>query len=237
VNFQPINYSGSTQIGTLQHLIPMFFAVIFAIILIWFSKNKCNQKQQNLIFKGLGFFVSLTVLAFHIHLTFKGNYNLATDLPLFLCSFMALFIIVFTQSRKYWLFEILLFWIIAGTSQAVITPDIPVGFPSFDYFRYWIAHLGLLIIIFYAIFIFKMRPTFKSIFKSFLALQVYMAVLFVINYVLGSNYSYLNKKPNAASLLDFLGDWPVYLIVVEAILIPYFFSIYLPFLIAEKLRN
>ncbi|WP_290698864.1 hypothetical protein [Lacinutrix sp.] len=41
-----------------------------------------------------------------------------------------------------------MFWIIAGTSQAVITPDISIGFPSFDYFRYWIAHLGLLIIIF-----------------------------------------------------------------------------------------
>ena len=132
------------------------------------------------------------------------------------------------------MFEILLFWIIAGTSQAVVTPDIPFGFPSFDYFRYWIAHLGLLVIIFYAIFVLKMRPTWKSMFKSFLALQLYAIIIFGINYILNGNYFYLNKKPNSASALDYLGEWPIYLLTIEAILIPYFFIIYLPFFLTKK---
>lgn len=237
MKFQLINYFDSVQIGSIQHILPILFTFILAILLIWFSKNKCSHKQQKLIFKSLGLFVSLTVLVFHIHLILKGNYNLTTDMPLYLCSFMALFIFVFTSTRKYWLFEVLLFWIIAGTSQAVITPDIPFGFPSFDYFRYWIAHLGLLVIIFYAVFVFNMRPTFKSVFKSFLTLQVYMLVLFIINYFLDANYSYLNSKPDSASALDYLGDWPMYLLVVEAILIPYFLIIYLPFFIAKKIKK
>lgn len=216
---------------------PIAFAVIFAIILIKFSKSKLNKKQQEKVFKGLGAFVSLTVLAFHINLISKGGYSIVADLPLFLCSFMALFIFIFTESRKYWLYEILLFWIIAGTSQAVLTPDIPIGFPSFDYFRYWIAHLGLLVIIFYATFVFNLLPTWKSMFKSFLVLQVYMLTVLGINYLLGSNYSYLNKKPESASVLDVLGDWPMYLVVVEVFLIPYFFIIYLPFFIAKKLKK
>lgn len=232
-----INVIDSVDIGSLQHIIPIIFAVIFAIVLILFSKSRLNKGQQEIVFKGLGFFVSLTVLVFHIHLILKGNYSIVTDLPLFLCSFMALFIFVFTSSRKYWLFEILLFWIIAGTSQAVLTPDIPTGFPSFDYFRYWIAHLGLLIIIFYAVFVFKMQPTWKSIFNSFLALQLYMIVVLCINYLLGANYSYLSQKPDSASVLDLLGDWPTYLLVVEVFLIPYFLVIYLPFFIAKKLKK
>jgi len=225
----------SVNIGSLQHILPIAVTFIGVIILIWFSIKKLNQKQQNLVFKGLGFFVSFTVLVFHINLILKGNYSLSKDLPLFLCSFMALFIFVFTNSRKYWLFEILLFWIIAGTTQAVITPDISIGFPSFDYFRYWIVHLGLLVIIFYAIFVFKMRPTWKSMFKSFLTLQVYMLLVFCVNYILGGNYSYLNKKPSSASLIDYLGEWPVYLLVIEVFLIPYFLIIYLPFFITKKL--
>jgi len=232
--FSFISLFSLVEIGSLQHIIPIIITVILSIILIRFSNRKLNQKQQEQVFKALGFFVSYTVLVFHLHLIFKGNYNIATDLPLFLCSFMALFIFIFTYSRKYWLFEILLFWIIAGTSQAVVTPDIPFGFPSFDYFRYWIAHLGLLVIIFYAIFVLKMRPTWKSMFKSFLALQLYAIIIFGINYILNGNYFYLNKKPNSASALDYLGEWPIYLLTIEAILIPYFFIIYLPFFLTKK---
>ncbi|WP_452222853.1 YwaF family protein [Lacinutrix chionoecetis] len=232
-----LSFTGSVEIGSIQHIIPMLLAIVFAILLIQFSKNKLSETQQKNVFKGLGFFVSLTVLAFHINLFLKGNYSIVTDLPLFLCSFMALFIFIFTSTIKYWLYEILLFWIVAGTSQAVITPDIPFGFPTFDYFRYWIAHLGLLVIIFYATFVFNMRPTWKSVFKSFIALQLYMVILFTINYLLGANYSYLNQKPNSASLLDYLGEWPNYIIVVELFLIPYFFIIYLPFFVAEKVKK
>ena len=232
--FSFISLFSLVEIGSLQHIIPIIITVILSIILIRFSNRKLNQKQQEQVFKALGFFVSYTVLVFHLHLIFKGNYNIATDLPLFLCSFMALFIFIFTYSRKYWLFEILLFWIIAGTSQAVVTPDIPFGFPSFDYFRYWIAHLGLLVIIFYAIFVLKMRPTWKSMFKSFLALQLYAIIIFGINYILNGNYFYLNEKPNSASALDYLGEWPIYLLTIEAILIPYFFIIYLPFFLTKK---
>ena len=232
--FSFISLFSLVEIGSLQHIIPIIITVILSIILIRFSNRKLNQKQQEQVFKALGFFVSYTVLVFHLHLIFKGNYNIATDLPLFLCSFMALFIFIFTNNRKYWLFEILLFWIIAGTSQAVVTPDIPFGFPSFDYFRYWIAHLGLLVIIFYAIFVLKMRPTWKSMFKSFLALQLYAIIIFGINYILNGNYFYLNKKPNSASALDYLGEWPIYLLTIEAILIPYFFIIYLPFFLTKK---
>lgn len=231
------NTIDSLEIGSFQHIAPIVITLVLALALILFAKRKLDQAQQEQMFKGLGYFVSLTVLVYHINLIIKGNYNLSTDLPLFLCSFMALFIFVFTNSRKYWVFEILLFWIIAGTSQAVITPDISVGFPSFDYFRYWIAHLGLIVIIFYAIFVFKMYPTWKSMFKSFLALQVYMLVIFGINFLLDANYSYLNKKPNSASALDYLGDWPTYLLVVEVFLIPYFLIIYLPFFIAGKLNK
>ena len=231
------NRIGAVDIGSMQHIVPVALAILFSIVIIWYAHRSLNFKQQHVLFKWLGAIVSLTVFAFHGHLVFKGNYNLITDLPLFLCSFMALFIFIFTTTKNYLLFEILLFWIIAGTSQGVITPDIPKGFPSFDYFRYWIVHLGLLVIIFYAIFVFKMKPTWKSMFKAFLTLQCYMLFIFGVNYLLGANYSYLNSKPTSASALDYLGPWPMYIVVVEVFLIPYFMLIYLPFFIAKNLND
>jgi hypothetical integral membrane protein (TIGR02206 family) len=150
---------------------------------------------------------------------------------------MGLLIPIFTHYRKFWMYEILLFWIIAGTSQGVITPDIELGFPSFDYFRYWVVHLGLLIIIFYATFVFNMRPKFKSVFKSFFAIQLYIIVMVVINFILKANYFYLNEKPQSASLLDYFGEWPLYLITTQLIIIPYFLLIYLPFYLFKRKRK
>ena len=59
----------------------------------------------------------------------------------------------------------------------------------------------------------------------------------ILNYVLDANYFYLNQKPKSASLLDYFGEWPYYIIVGQIVVIPLFLIIYLPFYIARRKRN
>ena len=224
-------------VGGLQHLLPIIIAAIFGFLIIRYSKKSLNEIQQKRLLHVFGIIVSLIVVVFHSYQIVKDNYNFKTDLPLYLCSFMALIIPVFTYYRKYWMYEILVFWIIAGTSQGVITPDIAEGFPAFDYFRYWVVHLGLLGIIFYATFVFNMRPKFPSVFKSILVLLLYIIIMMLLNYMLGANYSYLNYKPESASVLDYLGEWPWYLVQALLLLIPYFLLILVFFQIGKKRRD
>ena len=221
-------------IGSFQHIFPILFAIAFTIFIVKFSNRSFDVLQKQKTVHYLGWFVSVVVISFHLYRMLFDNYNFKTDLPLYLCSLMALMIPIFTYYRKFWMFEILVFWIIGGTLQAVITPDITDGFPSFDYFRYWIVHLGLLTIVFYFIFVFQMKPTLRSVFKSFLALQVYLALMMLLNYVLDANYFYLNEKPKSASLLDYFGEWPYYILVGQLIIIPLFLLIYLPFYLSER---
>ena len=211
-----------------EHLLPIGFAIVFSVLLIRYAKDMPSEKQQGLIHY-LAVFIAVFVIGFHVYHIVFDDYDFRTDLPLYLCSFLGILIPIYTYYRKYWMFEILVFWIIAGTLQGVITPDIAEGFPSFDYFRYWIVHLGLLTVICYSIFVFKLKPTLKSVFKSFLALQVYVVLMIGINYLLNANYFYLNRKPESASVLDYFGDWPYYIIVCQLIIIPLFLIIYLPF--------
>ncbi len=77
------------------------------------------------------------------------------------------------------------------------------------------------------------RPKFKSIFKSFLPLQIYIAVIIVINISLDANYCYLNHKSDSSSVLDYLGDWPYYIVIAKLVVIPLFMIIYLPFYCAD----
>ncbi|MFD1614764.1 YwaF family protein [Gelatiniphilus marinus] len=224
-------------IGSLEHILPILFSVVFCVVFIKYSKRKLSNKQQEKALHIFGCLVSFIVIAFHLYYISLGSYNVTTDLPLNLCSLVTLLIPVFTYYRKFWMFEIVLFWVIAGTTQGILTPDIPEGFPALDYFRYWTVHLGLLIVVFYAIFVFKMKPSFKSVLKSFFALQLYFISMVIINYVLDANYFYLNKKPESASILDYFGEWPMYIIVVQIIIIPYFLLIYLPFYLVERKRK
>ena len=217
------------KIGSLQHLLPIILTVILATVFISYSNKKFKIERQQKAIHYLACAVSLVVVSFHLFRITYDAYNFKTDLPLYLCSFLAIIIPFFTYYRRYWMFEILLFWIIGGTLQGVITPDISVGFPSFDYFRYWTVHLGLLSIIFYFVFVFKMKPTIKSVFKSYAALQIYVLLMILLNFLLDANYFYLNRKPQSASLLDYFGEWPYYILVGQLVVIPLFLLIYLPF--------
>jgi len=218
----------------MQHILPVVICVVIGSLLITYAKQKLDYDQQKTLFSRLGWFVCLSLVGYHVNLALTGNYDIKGDLPLFLCSFMALLIPFFTSTRKYWLFEIFVFWIIAGTTQGIVTPDISEAFPDLEYFRYWIVHLGLYIIIFYAIIVFKMRPKLASVFKAVVAIQFYIILMAFINYFLSSNYSYLNNKPISASILDFFGEWPTYIIIVELLVIPYFLLIYFFFYISGK---
>lgn len=224
-----VTASRRVLIGSIEHLVPIIISIIFAFFLIRYASRKNNDVIKFKLFNCLGVFISISVISFHFYYAIFGSYNIKTDLPLYLCSLIAVIIPIFTFTRKYWMFEILFFWIIVGTLQGIITPDIAVGFPSLDYFRYWIVHLGLFSLIFYAILVLKMRPKFNSTFKSFFALQMYVLLMITVNFVLDANYFYLNEKPQSASVLDYFGEWPFYIIIVQIIIIPLFFIVFFLF--------
>ena len=224
-------------IGSFLHVIPIGVAIVAGGLFINYFRNKGNSLQQKRAIHIFACFISSIVIINDTYKISSGNYNLATDLPFHLCSLLALCAPIFTYYRKYWMYEIILFWIVGGTLQAVITPDVVDDVFSLDYYRYWFVHLGLLIIVFYATFVFNMRPTFKSVIKSFLALQVYVIIMIGINFIFKSNYFYLNSKPETSSLLDYFGDWPWYILVGQIIIIPYFLLIYLPFYLEKRIKS
>ena len=217
---------------TLQHLVVVLFCFLFGILLVKFSQKQ-SKKNQNLIGNLFAFSISITVIFGTFLNVLKGNFNYQENLPLHLCSFLALLIPILSYTRKLLYFEVFFFLILAGTLQSLITPS-EYNYLNYPFFRYWYVHAGLVIFMMYAVFVYKMKPTLKSVGKSFLGMQLYMVFMFLINYILGSNYFYTNRKPNATTLLDVFGDWPQYIFVVEIIVIPFFLLIYLPFYLSKN---
>ncbi len=224
----------SFSFGGIHHLGAVLFFAFLGGVLIYWARKYLDKKEQNKLGNIMAFILSITIIVWTFLKIVLRGFDAQHDLPFHLCNFIALLLPVFSVTRKKVYYEILVFWIFAGTLQAVITPDLKHGFPHFHYIKYWITHAGLVVFIMYATLVYNLRPNLKSVFKSFLALQVYFVLTLVVNYLTGANYLYLNRKPEAASLLDYLGNWPWYILVAELILIPYFLLIYIPFYLSKK---
>ena len=67
-----------------------------------------------------------------------------------------------------------------------------------------------------------------------ITLNVLLPFLFAINLLVEGNYMFLREKPKGGSLLDFLGPYPWYILVLEFVAFIIFSSLWLLF---KKKKN
>ena len=148
-------------------------------------------------------------------------------LPLHMCSIAVVLSIVLLLTRTRLSYELTYFWGLAGTSNAIVTPELVEGFPNYHFFQYFISHAGIVATALFATFGLGMRPDFRSLMRAFLYLNALAAVLALVNLALDSNYLYLCEPPVTASPFLFL-PWPWYLIWLEVLALGFFALLYLP---------
>ena len=118
--------------------------------------------------------------------------------------------------------------------QSSFTPDIQVGFPHYHFIRFWLAHNLMVVAIVYASVVYGMRPTWQSFWRSFAALLIFTVITIPVNLLLGANYFWILGKPTTASLLDYFGPWPWYLVSAAVFALIHFYLVYLPFQLKGK---
>jgi hypothetical integral membrane protein (TIGR02206 family) len=168
--------------------------------------------------------------AWHFWNYVHGRWILQTLLPLHLCSLLVWTGAYMLITKNYRVYEFMYFMGIGGAIHALVTPGLGIyGFPHFVFFQYFLSH-GLIITS--AIFMTAvegLRPTWKSMLRVFVWMNIYAAIVYSLNTRLGSNYLMINYKPDTPSLLDLLPEWPVYILYMEIIGIVTMILLYLPF--------
>jgi len=221
---------------SIQHLLPILVVFIIGLISILWAKYKLNDAQRKKLLLYLSFIPVLGYFLTVICSTIEGSFSIQENLPFHVCRFVALAApFVIWKNNRYWL-AVFYFWILAGTLNANITPDINYGFPSWDYFSYWMIHSFLIILPIYYIIIFKIRITFKDLINAYVMANVFLLCSLIVNYLIGSNYMYTLAKPESGSLLDIMGPWPWYLVWTQFLALLLFLILYLPFLFVRKLK-
>ncbi len=121
----------------------------------------------------------------------------------------------------------LYYWTGAGTTLAMLTPDVAWAFPHWRFVTYFALHGGVVAAAAMLVFGDGIRP--GPPWRALLALNLYALAVGAVNATFGTNFLYLCRKPSGASPLDWFGPWPVYLVVAEVAALALFSLLYVPF--------
>ncbi len=216
-----------------SHLVVLCISLLLLALILIASKKLCTEKNL-FIGRCIAIILALSVVVYTIFEIALGRFTIADDLPLSLCNLFALVAPFALWYPKHKYFEPIYFLVMAGTFQAIVTPDLYFDYPAYEFFKYWITHVGLVLLMIHYMVCFALYPTAKGILKTFGWLNVYVVVLLPINYLLDANYFYLIEKPLNPSVLDFFGPWPVYILVAEILVMGFFAIAMIPVFLAKK---
>ncbi|MCZ6681450.1 MAG: TIGR02206 family membrane protein [Candidatus Poribacteria bacterium] len=169
---------------------------------------------------------------------FRGEFSLLVRefLPIHVCG-LATFATVFTLLlRNQKLYECAYFWGLVGTFNAIITPELEVSFPHYRFFQYFVGHSGVVVGVLFATWGLRMRPTLKSLFRSFFLINLYMVFIAGFNLLVKTNYLFLCEAPDTKSPF-FFAPWPWYIPIVDGIALVFFFLVYAPFFISDWMKR
>ncbi len=218
------------------HLVALGVVTLLVLLTILFPQALLARGRP-LSGTSLAAILVLNELAWHAWNAFIGQWTIQTMLPLHLCSVLVWLSAYMLLKRSYTIYEFAYFLGLAGAIQALLTPDAGIyGFPHFRFFQVMISHGAIFLAAIYMTFVEGFRPYWKSLLRLFVGGNIYLAVIGLINWLIGSNYLFIAHKPETASLMDVLGPWPIYIIWLEVIAIGLSLLLYLPFAIRDRRR-
>lgn len=218
-------------LGT-AHITALAVLVLLNLFLIRFKDSSDGTKSK--IRWTLALILWGNEFAWHWWNYAVGKWTIQTMLPLHLCSVLVWLGALMLVTKNYSIYEFMYLMGIGGGIQALATPDLGIyGFPHFRFFQTFISHGLIVTSAIYMTAVEGFRPTWKSILRVIVWMNIYAAIIFVVNTQIGSNYLMINRKPDTPSLLDLLPPWPIYILYMEAIGLITVLLLYSPFAIKD----
>lgn len=206
----------------------MLAGLLILILILIINKRKI-KKSHVFLTMILGLCMYAQEVLYNLWQAHNNIWTIGESLPFHLCGLCVLIgpILYLTKNQK--LFDCMYYWSI-GAAVALFMPDIGAyGLPSFRFFQFFISHGLILIEVVLMLVVFNMRPSRHSVKHVMIITNIIMALVGIFNYAFDGNYFYIAHKPETASIIDFLGPWPVYILAMEAIALILFILMYLPF--------
>lgn len=231
-----MNAPPSFQPYGLAHLVVLGFTVGLPFLLARLVRSR--RSFEPIVIGALSALLVLNYVGYLCFVRQFGAVSWKQVLPFQLCDWAMVVIITAMWTRRPRWFEVAYFWGIGGTVQAVLTPNLPYGFPDPRFFSFFISHCGIIVGIVFLMLVYRLRPRAFSIVRVFLWTELYFIVTLAADKFTGFNYGFLLHKPEAKTLLSVLSDdREVYLFQMHLLALVFFVVLYLPFGIYDYVQR
>ena len=222
----------------LPHLTVIFLTIVLPFALAAIVRRTKSPRVENLIIGVLSGVLVLNYVVYLIFIRSRGIVAWQQMLPMQLCDWgMVVVMVAMWTGNQRW-FEVAYFWGIGGTLQAVLTPNLRFGFPDWRFISFFTSHCGIIIGVVFLMLIRRYRPYPMSIVRVFLWSEFYFVVTLIADELTGFNYGFLLHKPEAFSILSFLSDSrPFYLFELHGVALLFFLGLYGPFAVFDLVRH
>ncbi|MFN2462484.1 MAG: TIGR02206 family membrane protein [Candidatus Dormibacteria bacterium] len=159
----------------------------------------------------------------------RGEWGWDYALPFSLCDAAGFVAAAALLTRRRGLVEVAYFWGLAGTVQAIITPDLGHDFPNYFYFQYFVQHTGIVVAAIFLTVGLRLTPRRGAVLRMVVISLGFTALAALADVITHGNYMYLARKPPGGSLLDYMGPWPLYILAGVPVAAASFLLLNLPF--------
>jgi hypothetical integral membrane protein (TIGR02206 family) len=142
----------------------------------------------------------------------RGEWTARFNLPLQLTDAVTLVsIAALWRPSEQVLVELVYFWGLTASLQAVLTPDLDQRFPDVLYFTYFATHSGAVLAACLLVLGSRRLPRPGALWRVYGLTAAFTVLAAIGTVATGGNYMFLRRKPARGSLLDVLGPWPWYI--------------------------
>ena len=217
------------------HLVAIFLTITIPLALGLAVRVTGSRRIDRAVAVGLTLLLLTNYFGFALYLWIHGLFIWKQALPFQLCDWaMVTIIVALLTARRGWT-EVSYFWGIGGTFQAILTPNLQVGFPDIRFVSFFITHCGIVVGVIYLLMGRRFRPTLGSVWRTLGWSELYLFATLLVDRVTGVNYGFLLHKPIAPSILDYLSHsrW-LYIAELNLLALIFFAILYAPWALSAR---
>jgi hypothetical integral membrane protein (TIGR02206 family) len=148
----------------------------------------------------------------------RGQWAAQVNLPLHLTDAVTLVsVAALWRPESALLVELLYFWALSASLQAVLTPDLAQPFPDVLFFSYFATHSGAIAAACLLVFGARRRPRPGAVRRAYAFTLVFATLAAVGSLITGGNYMFLRAQAGARLAAGSHGPWPVYVALAAAL--------------------
>ena len=193
-------------------------ATVLAALLLVVAARRLDEEAAAKLARALAILILTGFVVEHAAYLALGRWTVRVNLPLQLSDAVTLVAIAALWTpRAGLLTELVYFWALSASLQAVLTPDLTDTFPHVLYFTFVVVHAGAIAAACLLVFGLRRLPRRWAVWRVCAVTVAFAALAALGCLVTGGNYMFLRRKPAGGSILDPFGPWPWYILGAAAL--------------------